>query len=237
MSERDAPVLDAEAVRAAVEWAIRTRRSVRGFRPTPIPRETVERILTLASRAPSGSNMQPWKVHVLLGPALERLRAELLALHEAGAPEAREYDYYPREWRQPYLDRRRRLGWGLYALAGVEKGDRVGAARQRGRNYVLFGAPVGMIFTIDRDLGRGSWLDFGMFLQNIMIAARGHGLDTCPQAALANYPDVVRRQLGIPEDELVLCGMALGFEDSGEPVNRLAVEREPLGAFTIFHET
>lgn len=233
---RGVPDIDPDIVREAVEGAISTRRSVRGFLPTPIGRGTIERILEVASRAPSGSNMQPWKVHVLLGQALERLRTELLGLHESGAPEAREYDYYPRQWRDPYLDRRRKLGWGLYALAGVAKGDREGAARQRGRNYVLFGAPVGMIFTIDRDLGQGSWLDFGMFLQNIMIAARGHGLDTCPQAALANYPEAVRRQLGIPDTELVLCGMALGIADPEEPTNRLAVEREPVRSFATFHE-
>ncbi|UEM07535.1 nitroreductase (plasmid) [Skermanella rosea] len=236
MTVRNMRDIDPEIMRTAVETAIVTRRSVRGFLPTPVGRETVERLLEVASRAPSGSNMQPWKVHVLSGPALERLKAELIGLHESGAPEAREYDYYPRDWRAPYLDRRRALGWNLFALAGVARGDREGSARQRGRNYAFFGAPVGMIFTIDRDLGQGSWLDFGTFLQNIMIAARGHGLDTCPQAALANYPAVLRRQLGIPDTELVLCGMALGVADPDEPTNRLAAEREPVAAFTRFHD-
>jgi nitroreductase len=228
--------LDPAVMRNAVERAILTRRSVRGFLPTPVGRETIERLLEVASRAPSGSNMQPWKVHVLLGPALERLKSALLSLHESGAPEAREYDYYPVNWRPPYLDRRRKVGWDLFSLAGVAKGDRLGSARQRGRNYILFGAPAGLIFTIDRDLGQGSWLDFGMFLQNIMIAARGHGLDTCPQAALANYPAVVRRQLEIPDSELILCGMALGIADPDEPTNRLVAEREAVANFTIFHE-
>jgi nitroreductase len=223
-------------MRAAVELAILSRRSVRGFLPTPVSRQTIERLLEVASRAPSGSNTQPWKVHVLLGSALDRLKTELLSLHERGVPEEREYDYYPVNWRAPYLDRRRKIGWDMFALAGVEKGDRVGSARQRGRNYVLFGAPAGMIFTIDRDLGKGSWLDFGMFLENIMIAARGHGLDTCPQAALANYPVAVRCQLNIPDTELILCGMAVGTADPDDPTNRLVAEREPVGNFTTFHE-
>jgi nitroreductase len=236
MTSRGKRDIDPDVARDAVERAILSRRSVRGFLPTPVGRETIQRLLAVASRAPSGNNMQPWKVHVLLGAALERLKAELMALHESDAPEAREYDYYPVEWRSPYLERRRKVGWDLFALAGVGKGDRVGSARQRGRNYVLFGAPAGLIFTIDRDLGQGSWLDFGMFLQSIMIAARGHGLDTCPQAALANYPAVVRRQLGIPPTELVVCGMAIGIADPAEPTNRLVVERAPVAEFTTFHE-
>lgn len=219
----------------AVERAITSRRSVRGFLPVPIPREQVERILAIASRAPSGSNIQPWKVHVLMGPALERLKHELCAAHFGGEPEAREYEYYPTNWRSPYLERRRKLGWELYRLTGVQKGDYDASLRQRGKNYVFFGAPVGMVFTIDRDLGRGSWLDFGMFLQNIMIAARGFGLDTCPQAAIANYPQILRRQLKIGDDQMIICGMAFGLADPDEPANRLVSEREPVDAFTTFH--
>jgi nitroreductase len=222
--------------RAAIEWAMLGRRSVRGFHPTPIDRKIIERILEIASRAPSGSNMQPWKVHVLTGRALDRLKAEMIAFHETGAPATREYEYYPVEWRSPYIERRRKVGWDLFALAGVGRGDRAGSERQRGKNYAFFGAPVGMIFTIDRDLGQGSWLDYGMFLQSIMIAARGHGLDTCPQAALANFPEIVRRHLAIPETELVLCGMAVGLKDPGEPTNQLVAEREPVASFTTFHD-
>ncbi len=219
----------------AVDRAITSRRSVRAFLADPVPLQTVEHLLRVASRAPSGSNIQPWRVHVLLGAALAALTRELLAMHEAGEPEAREYDYYPKSWRSPYLDRRRKAGWGLYALAGVAKGDRAAAARQRGLNYAFFGAPVGLIFTIDRDLEKGSWLDFGMFLQSIMVAARGHGLDTCPQAALANYPAVVRRQLGIPAEEMVVCGMALGRADPAAPPNTLVTEREALSSFVTVH--
>ena len=218
-----------------VEEAIATRRSVRGFLGTPVGMPVVARLLELAARAPSGSNIQPWKVHVVTGPALARLTAAMLAAHEAGEPEAREYAYYPLAWRAPYLDRRRRAGWQLYELAGVARGDRAGASRQRGRNYTFFGAPVGLVFTIDRDLERGSWLDYGMFLQTLMIAARGHGLDTCPQAAIANHPAILREHLSIPPGEMVVCGMALGHADPGEPANALVTEREPVAAFATFH--
>ncbi|MDP4023972.1 nitroreductase [Methylobacterium sp. NEAU 140] len=219
----------------AVAGAIEGRRSVRGFLDRPVEPALVERLLALASRAPSGSNIQPWKLHVLTGPALARLTAALSAAHFAGEPEAREYEYYPRTWRAPYLDRRRRVGWQLYELTGVARGDREASLRQRGRNYAFFGAPVGLVFTIDRDLEQGSWLDYGMFLQTLMIAARAAGLDTCPQAAIASYPGIVRREVGVPEDETVVCGMALGYRDPDEPANALHSEREPVAGFATFH--
>ncbi len=220
-----------------VEAAITTRRSIRAFLPTPVPLSMVEHLLRVASRAPSGSNIQPWRVHVLMGDALTRFTANIKAAFEAGVPETPEYDYYPQEWRSPYIERRRKTGWGLYALAGVQKGDRAGAARQRGRNYSFFGAPVGFIFTIDKDLGRGSWLDFGMFLQNVMVAARGQGLDTCPQAAMMNYPAIVRSQLAIGDDVTIVCGMALGLADLSEPTSALETEREDLSVFVTVHGT
>lgn len=219
-----------------MERAITSRRSIRAFLPEPVPRATVEHLLRVASRAPSGSNIQPWRVHVLLGAALAGLTNDLLALHEAGEPTRREYDYYPTKWRSPYIERRRKTGWGLYALAGIERGDHVAGDRQRGLNYRFFGAPVGLIFAIDRDLKRGSWLDFGMFLQNIMVAARGRGLDTCPQAALANFPAVTRRHLGISIDQMIVCGMALGRADLNAPTNTFVTEREELSTFVTVHE-
>lgn len=219
----------------AVDAAIETRRSIRGFLPTPIGRPDVERLLALASRAPSGSNIQPWKVHVVTGTALQRLTKALMDAHLAGEAEAREYEYYPVSWRSPYIERRRRVGWQLFSLAGVARGDRDAGIKQRGRNYTFFGAPVGLVFTIDRDLEQGSWLDYGMFLQTFMIAARSRGLDTCPQAAIANYPAIIRQQLGVQGDELVVCGMALGYADPAEPTNALAAEREPIEAFASFH--
>lgn len=218
-----------------VDRAIESRRSIRGFLDRPVARAEIERLLELAGRAPSGSNVQPWKAHVVTGAALKRLTDDLLAAHVAGSPEARDYVYYPQIWRSPYQERRRRVGWQLYELTGVARGDREAASRQVGRNYVFFGAPVGLIFSIDRDLEQGSWLDYGMFLQTIMIAARARGLDTCAQAAIANYPDIVRRDLGIPNSEAIVCGMALGWADPSHPANTLVSEREPVAGLTRFH--
>jgi nitroreductase len=219
----------------AVQDAIRSRRSIRGFLPREISASTIEDLLALASRAPSGSNIQPWKVHVLTGASLRRITAALSAAHFGGEPDGREYEYYPVQWRGPYLERRRKVGWQLFELAGVARGDHEASLKQRGRNYVFFGAPVGLIFTIDSDLEQGSWLDYGMFLQTLMIAARGAGLDTCPQAAIANYPKIVRQGLGIAENETVVCGMALGWADPNEPTNALHSEREPVEQFAVFH--
>ena len=214
--------------------AMATRRSLRGFLPTAIPRDTIEAILTAAARAPSGSNIQPWKVRVTQGAEKARLSAALRAAHDAGAKVPREYHYYPRQWREPYLARRRKVGWGLYALAGVARGDEAAGHAQRARNFDFFGAPVGLFFTLDRDLEQGSWLDMGMFLQNVMLAARGHGLDTCAQAAFCDHHDLVRAHLGIPDGEALVCGLSLGFADPAEPTNRLESEREPLSAFVTF---
>jgi nitroreductase len=214
--------------------AIATRRSVRGFLPDPVPRAAIEAILKAAARAPSGSNIQPWKVRVTTGAEKDRLSAALRAAHDAGAQVPRDYHYYPRTWREPYLARRRQLGWELYRLAGVAKGDHAAGAAQRARNYDFFGAPVGLFFTIDRDLEQGSWLDYGMFLQSVMLAARRFGLDTCPQAAFCDHHDVVRAVLGLPDSEALVCGMSLGFADPDEPTNALATERMPLEEFVRF---
>lgn len=218
-----------------VDDAIESRRSARGFLADPVARSVVERLLALASRAPSGSNIQPWAVHVVTGTALHALTEALTAAHFSGQAEAREYEYYPVHWRSPYIERRRKLGWQLFGLTGVARGDHEAGMKQRGRNYAFFGAPVGLVFTIDRDLEQGSWLDYGMFLQNLMIAARARGLDTCPQAAIANYPGIIRQHLGVRQDEIVVCGMALGYADPAEPANALASEREPIERFVTFH--
>jgi len=218
-----------------VDAAIASRRSVRAYLPTPVDGAVVREILAVASRAPSGNNVQPWHVYVTAGAARERLSAAIVEAWRT-EPEAheQEYVYSLTEWREPYRGRRREVGWGLYDLLGVAKGDYEGSRRFYARNFVFFDAPVGMIFTLERDLGRGSWLDLGMFLENVMTAARGRGLDTCPQAALAPFHKVIRAQLGIPEAELVVCGMALGHADEGAPVNALKTPREPVEGFARF---
>jgi nitroreductase len=216
--------------------AILTRRSVRGFLPTPVDLATVEELLTLASRSASGSNIQPWKVRVVAGDVRKRLsRAILDALDRDGYEgHKREWNYYPVNWREPFLSRRRKIGWDLYGLMGIAKGDFEGTERQRRKNYEFFGAPVGMIFTLDEDLEMGSWLDLGIYLGSLMIAARGRGLDTCPQAAFADFHAVIRQELGIPQNEIVVCGMALGHIDPGAPENRLVTERAPASQFATF---
>lgn len=219
-----------------VEAALATRRSVRGFTPEPVPGETVRHILALASRAASMTNTQPWAVHVLTGAPLARLKAEGRAAHEAGEHWDAEYPYYPSEWTSPYLDRRRQVGWALYGLLGIAKGDREAASRQHARNFDFFGAPVGLMLTASRVLRTGSYLDLGMFLANVATAARGYGLDTCPQAAWAFMHPIVRRLLALPEDQLVVCGMALGRADPQERANALRTERVDVAAFTTFHD-
>ena len=218
------------------EEALLTRRSVRAFLPTPVAREEVEAVLTTASRAASGSNIQPWKVRVVAGEKRESLsRAILNALERDGYEKhQREWNYYPVNWREPFLARRRKIGWDLYGLMGIKKGDFEATERQRRRNYEFFGAPVGMIFTLDEDLEMGSWLDLGIFLGSIMVAARGRGLDTCPQAAFADFHAVIRRELGIPQNEIVICGLALGHADPDAPENRLVTERAPASEFATF---
>ena len=230
---KDSPSVAAASMN--VHEAIATRRSIRAFLPKAVEPAVIDELLRLAGTAPSGSNIQPWQVHVLTEGARDRLSTALLAAHEAGEEPKREYNYYPVNWRSPYIDRRRATGWGLYGLLGIQKGDRVATARQHGRNYEFFGAPVVMIFTIDNDLEAGSWLDFGMFLQNIMVGARGFGLHTCPQAALANYPAIVKTQLGISDDKTLVCGMSIGYADPADPVNQYQPERINLKDFVRYH--
>lgn len=217
-----------------VDHAIRSRRSIRRFLPTPVPRKTVEELLALASRAPSGTNVQPWKVYALAGKDKAALSAAILAKHDGPGMDGREFDYYPTEWADPWLSRRRKIGLDLYGLLGIGKDDKARMKVQMGRNYQFFDAPVGLVFTMDKSLGRGMFLDYGMFLANIMTAARARGLDTCAQAAFADYHQTIREVLGIPENELVVCGMSLGFADPDAPENRLVTEREPVENFTEF---
>lgn len=224
---------------AAVDAAVTSRRSLRAFLPTPVPRETIEAILAVASRAPSGTNTQPWQVHVLTGAAKAALSAEIRAAYDDPAQRAlhtEPYAYYPTEWRSPYVDRRRKVGWDLYGLLGIGKADKARMHEQHGRNYAFFDAPVGLIFTIDQVMQQGSWLDYGMFLQNVMVAARARGLDTCPQAAFTQFHRIIAKHLALRDDQTVVCGMSLGYADPAAPENRLVTEREPVAGFARFLE-
>lgn len=218
-----------------VDAAIASRRSVRAFLPDPVDEETIRDILRVASRAPSGTNMQPWKVWVVTGEKKQQISDAILNSGiRAEKAKWDEYKYYPDQFFEPYYARRRAVGYALYGALGIGKRDVEQMRKQHDRNFVFFDAPVGMIFTIDRRLNHGSWIDHGMFLQSIMIAARGRGLHTCPQAAFAPYHNQIRPVLGIPDEEIVVCGMALGYEDESKPENSLRTEREPLEEFVTF---
>jgi nitroreductase len=219
---------------AAVDAAITSRRSMRRFLPTPVPPETVEAVLAVASRAPSGTNVQPWRVHVLAGDALGRFCDAISAAFEAGENNP-EFAYYPTKWFEPYLGRRRKVGWDLYGLLGIGRADKARMHAQHGRNYRFFDAPVGMIFTMHRDLEEGSLIDCGMFLQNVMVAARARGLHTCPQAAWLEFPRQIAAALALAPEERIVCGMALGYADPSAVENRLVTEREGVHGFAKFH--
>ena len=225
----------------AVDAAINSRMSTRAFLPKAVPRATLEHLLALASRAPSGTNTQPWKVYVLQGDSKVSLADKVCAAHDAiranpalAAQYAEEYDYYPEKWVSPYIDRRRENGWGLYGLLGIGKGDKDKMHAQHQRNYRFFDAPVGLMFTLDRVMGRGSLVDYGMFMQNIMVAARGHGLHTCPQAAWNGFANIILPHIGAGADEMLVCGMALGYADESALVNTFRTPRVSAQDFTTW---
>lgn len=232
------PPLSAQELKRTVDWAIASRRSVRAFLPTAVAREEVEAILDIARFSASGVNMQPWRVHVVTGDVKERLSVAIEAIDndpQLSSDMQDPYEYYPREWVTPYVDRRRKVGWDLYGLLGIAKGDKQRMHQQHGRNYRFFDAPVGLLFTLDKVLEQGSLLDYGMFLQSVMVAARGRGLHTCPQAAFLKYHKVISAVLGIPVGQMLVCGMSLGYADPESIENTLVTAREPVSAFTIFH--
>lgn len=224
---------------ASVDAAIENRSCVRAFLPDPVPRGMVEEILQVASRAPSGSNTQPWRVYVLQGAARDELVDRVSKAYDAiyEQPELadqyrEEYTYYPRQWVEPYRGRRRANGWGLYGLLGIQKGEKDKMHAQHRRNFRFFDAPVGLIFTMDRILEQGSMMDYGMFLQNVMVAARARSLHTCPQAAWNRFGSIILPLIGAGEGEMLVCGMALGWADESEAVNSFWNTREPVGTFT-----
>jgi len=218
-----------------VTAAITTRHSIRAFLSTPVPRKVVEDILSVARRAPSGTNMQPWWVYVVTDDGKNRLSDTLLKAHDGGASAwTPEYQYYPNDFQEPYKSRRRKVGWDLYGLLDIERGQKEKMHQQHGRNFRFFDAPVGLMFTVDRELKIGSWLDYGMFIQNVMLAAREKGFHTCPQAAFTGHHQVVRDCLPIPDEQSLVCGMSLGYADPDAIENSLITEREPVDSFTRF---
>ncbi|QGZ30317.1 nitroreductase [Stutzerimonas stutzeri] len=238
MNRLSQPPLSPDLMSQAVDWAITTRRSIRAFLPTAVPREEIESILDVARFSATGVNMQPWRVHVVTGDMKDRLSLAIADIDSNPSLSMSlddPYEYYPREWVAPYVDRRRKVGWELYGLLGIAKGDKQRMHEQHGRNYRFFDAPVGLLFTIDRVLQEGSLLDYGMFLQSVMVAARGRGLHTCPQAAFLKYHNVIAEILSIPPEQMLVCGMSLGYADETSIENTLVTDREPVNAFATFH--
>jgi nitroreductase len=226
-----------------VEQAINTRMSARAFTTQPVPRELITQLLAQASRAPSGTNTQPWKVYVLQGTSRDTLVEKVCAAHdevrahpEKAADYREPYDYYPEKWVSPFIDRRRENGWSLYGLLGITKADKDKMHAQHQRNYRFFDAPVGLMFTLDKVMGRGSLVDYGMFLQTLMLSARGMGLHTCPQAAWNGFGSIILPHIGAGDNEMLVCGMALGYADTSEIVNTFRTPREPVESFTQWLE-
>jgi nitroreductase len=216
--------------------AMRDRKSTRAYRDQPVARATIESILDAARWAPSGVNCQPWQVAVVTGAIKTRLSEALLAARKARQPENPDYSYYPKDWQEPYKARRQATGLALYQALNISKNDVLARLKAWNNNYHFFGAPVGLLFFVDRALSQGAWVDMGLFIENVMLAARAHGLETCPQASLAEYPDIVRDILTVPDTRALVCGMALGYADADAPVNNYRTEREPVNAFTTWHD-
>ena len=224
-----------------VDQVINSRHSVRAFKKTPIATQTIKDILTVSSRAPSGNNIQPWKVYVFTGQKREALIQKVCAAQKEifSNPENADlyqetFKYYPIKWTSPFIERRRENGWSLYGLLGIQKGEQNKMQQQLLRNYQLFDAPVGLFFTANTILETGSKMDIAMMIQNVMIAAKARGIDSCPQAAWNPFHQVVADVLGIPEDEELVCAIALGYADPDQVVNQLHTPRVAVDEFAIF---
>jgi nitroreductase len=224
------------AASPSVSHAINSRVSCRAFLPTPVPAALIRQILEAAKRAPSGGNLQPWHVHVLSGTSLSEFLGRIrtrLTTHPHG--EGTEYDIYPKQITEPYIARRSQCGEDVYGAAGIPRDNRAARMQQFARNYELFGAPVAMFFAIDRQMGLGQWADLGMFMQNIMLLAREHGLHTCPQESWAVWHRTVANYLKLPAELMLFCGMALGYADPDAPINQVRTQRAALPEFATLH--
>ncbi|MFH7764809.1 nitroreductase [Acinetobacter sp. BSP-28] len=224
-----------------VDDAITSRHSVRAFLHQAIEPQIIKDILTVASRAPSGTNTQPWKVYVVTGKKCDEMvervckaQLEIYAKPELAEQYQEAFAYYPEKWISPFIDRRRENGWGLYGLLNIQKGEKEKMAQQQLRNFQLFDAPVALYFTVNKAMGIGSKMDIAMMIQNVMIAAKARGLDTCPQAAWNHFHSIVLDVLNAPEDEELVCTVALGYADPEHIVNRFITPRIAVEEFAVF---
>ncbi len=231
--------MNASEVTKIVDDNIKARRSIRAFLPKPVEKQEILDLLNVAARAPSGTNTQPWQVYIITGAKKQALSDEIISIFnnpEALKEQTEEYNYYPATWIDPYISRRRKVGFDLYGLLGLGKGDKEKMQAQTARNYSFFDAPVGVFFVLDRVMQQGSWLDYGMFVQSVMLAAKARGLDTCPQAAFTQFHRVIAKHLDLKPEQQLVCGMSLGYADTSKIENTLVTEREPAHNFTHFIE-
>lgn len=221
--------------RVVLDRLLTERHSCRAFQPRPVPRATIEAVLASSARAASWCNAQPWEVHIVGGQALERLRTGLALQAVSNTPPAPELDW-PKEYQGIYGDRRRACGWALYGAVGVAKGDREASKRQTDENFRLFGAPHLAVLTSDRMLGTHGVMDCGGWLANFMLAATAHGIATVAQAAIASWPDVLRSNMPIAENRVIICGISFGYADADHPANSYRTARAPVAEFAHWHE-
>lgn len=220
---------------SAVAGALQARRSIRAFTDREVTPDQIEAILSAALRAPSGGNLQPWHIHVATGPALDRLQQHIKAEMAAGREEKADHATYPAPLWDPYRTRRFENGEALYQTIAIDRADKPARLAQLAKNFELFGAPVGLFFAIDRGMGAAQWIDLGMLMQSVMLMATDLGLSTCPQAAWANWPDSLSALLDLPDEMVVVAGMALGYEDIDHPINTLRTPRQSFDEAVTIH--
>jgi nitroreductase len=216
--------------------AVEARRSVRAFLPKPVPLPLLRSAIERAARAPSGGNLQPWRLHVIAGDAMARFRQVMAERFKRAEPDPIEYDIYPPNLHEPYRTQRYRVGEMLYATLGIAREDKQGRLQQFARNWDFFGAPSGVFCFVDRRMGPPQWSDLGMYLQTLMLLLLEQGVSTCPQEAWSVYGKTVSEFVHAPQELMLFCGVAVGYEDTAAPVNTLRSERSPLETYAVFHE-
>jgi nitroreductase len=219
-----------------VSEALKKRKSTRAFLDKPVEKDKIQRILNAARHAPSGVNSQPWEVAVVSGKTKQALQEKIEKAFRNGEAKHMDYNYYPENWKEPFKDRRKACGLQMYSTLGISREDKQRQVDQWAANYRAFDAPVMLLFFMDPIMDKGSFIDYGTFLQSIMLMAVEEGLATCPQAALGEYPEIVKQTLGYPDDQLVMCGMALGYEDTEALVNSYRTPREEVDSFTRYFD-
>ncbi|RLA17116.1 MAG: nitroreductase [Gammaproteobacteria bacterium] len=217
-----------------VTEAIKGRISTRAYLDKPVSKEVLTKVLDTARWSPSGTNTQPWKVVVAQGETRQAITDAFLDAQKNNTKPNPDYDYYPAEWVEPFKGRRFECGMALYQALDIGREDKVKRIEAGLANYHFFGAPVSLFFFIDKRMGKGSWFDMGMFLQSVMLAAREHGLGSCPQASTSDYPDLVREKLGVSDQFDLICGLSLGYPDNEQAVNQYRTSREEVDSFTTW---